>query len=60
MSKEPVNGDGPCYCCRCNCWWSLVGNDHWICGLCHPPAPGAVKAGIMWKGVEPVKKEKVA
>ena len=39
--------DTTCYACWSRSWWT-AGHGHWICGICHPPAPGAVRAGIRW------------
>lgn len=38
----------PCYCCGSTRFWS-AGHDHWICGTCHPPAPGVVRDGVEWR-----------
>ncbi len=38
----------PCYCCRSTRFWS-AGHDHWVCGTCHPPAPGVLRDGVQWR-----------
>lgn len=43
---------GPCYCCGTTRFWS-AGHDHWICGTCHPPAPGVLREGVQWRDGRP-------
>ncbi len=42
----------PCYCCGSMRFWS-AGHDHWICGTCHPPAPGVLRDGVQWRDGRP-------
>ena len=45
----------PCYSCGCTRFWS-AGHDHWICGTCHPPAPGVLRDGVQWRVGRPAEK----
>lgn len=42
----------PCRACKGIRFWSL-GNGHWVCGTCHPPAPGALERGVTWREGRP-------
>ena len=42
-----TTGTGDCWCCGTRLWWS-AGEGHWVCHVCHPPAPGAFGEGIRW------------
>lgn len=44
----------PCYCCGSMRFWS-AGHDHWICGTCHPPAPGVLRDGVQWRDGRPAE-----
>lgn len=43
-----ASAPSPCYCCGSTRFWS-AGHNHWICGICHPPAPGVLRDGVQWR-----------
>ena len=57
-ARSPEAGQVPvgpplvvCHACWSRSWWT-AGHDHWICGVCHPPAPGVIAAGVQWSSQE--------